>query len=472
MSFTEIIFVPFLLIVLCAFAFARHRPQLQLVVLLIASFVFYSWWRADCVILLLMPALIDYATGKLIYRSDSTKIRRFWLGLSLVSNLLFLGYFKYFNWMLNDFNWLLSNFDVLPFDNPPIVLPVGISFYTFMTMSYTIDIYRREIEPCHSLLRYLVFISFFPHLVAGPILRAKDLLPQLQGNLAARSDPSGLWLMLYGFVKKLFIADFLGAQVVNPTFADMAACSKAELILATYGFAFQIFLDFSSYSDIAIGLGRLFGVSLPVNFRSPYSSTNAQEFWRRWHISLSTWFRDYLYIPLGGARGSQWLQFRNLTLTMLLAGLWHGANATFLVWGSLHALYLCVFHAFHRELQQGKFVWWHSIPQWLRAFLFFQLLCLAWVFFRLPSLEACLEYFLAVASHDWLTSFRPLKWTGLFAGALFFTFVLEARLDRIVATLSRLPPICCAAAYQLLFISIYWTDASRIGHQVFIYFQF
>jgi D-alanyl-lipoteichoic acid acyltransferase DltB (MBOAT superfamily) len=472
MSFTDIVFVPFLLVVFCSFALARNRPLLQLLILLIASFSFYSWWRLDCVAILLFPALVDYALANLIHRTEIPWKRKLYLLLSLVSNLGLLGYFKYFNWMVDDVNWLLARWQVRPFANPSIILPVGISFYTFMTLSYTIDIYRREIQPCPSLLRYLVFVAFFPHLVAGPILRAKELLPQLEGDLARRSDPSGLWLILYGFAKKLFLADVLAAVVVNPTLSHLNEHSAPELLLAIYGFAFQIFLDFSSYSDIAIGLGRLFGVRLPLNFDCPYVATNPQEFWRRWHITLSTWFRDYLYIPLGGNRGGRWLTARNLAITMLLAGAWHGARGTFVLWGALHGLYLGVYREFDRQVKKGRLGWWLSVPRAVRCCFFFQFVCLAWVFFRLESLEQCGQYFHALAHQGWRSSHVSSTWLVLFAAAGLVHFGIEPVLYRMVALLSRLRPVVCALAYQLLFLVFYATDVAKVGHQVFIYFQF
>jgi alginate O-acetyltransferase complex protein AlgI len=327
MNFTDIIFFPFAVTVFALFYAARRRPTAQVVILLVASLVFYGWWRIDFLLLLLYPTLIDYVLGNAIAATQSQTRRRAYLILSIGTNLGLLAFFKYSNWMLDNVNVLFGYFGHRPHGPLNILLPVGISFYTFQSMSYTIDIYRNQLKPSPSFLRYMLAVSAFPQLVAGPIVRAREMLPQLFGNLASRSDFSGLWLILYGLAKKLLIADQIGLLIVDPVFGNYASYSSTETLIATYAFAFQIFFDFSAYSDIAIGLGRIFGLTLPVNFLYPYLSSNPREFWSRWHITLSRWLRDYLYIPLGGSRGGRLLTARNLMITMLLGGAWHVRHA-------------------------------------------------------------------------------------------------------------------------------------------------
>ncbi|HSA01792.1 MAG TPA: MBOAT family O-acyltransferase, partial [Candidatus Paceibacterota bacterium] len=337
MSFNSVIFIIFLPVVFALY-YVHGGRRWQNIVLVIASYIFYGWWDYRFCALLLASSLLDYTIGRCLGGAGSVGRRRFLLGLSLAGNLGVLGFFKYYGFFADS---VAIGFSALGWEVSTttlnIVLPVGISFYTFQTLSYTIDIYRGELEARQDLLDYLTFVAFFPQLVAGPIERAKHLLPQFaQSRRFSHADAvDGCRLMLWGFAKKMVLADNLG-RLVDEVFAHATAASGAELVVATVCFGFQIYGDFSGYSDIATGTARLFGVQLQRNFNFPYFSRNLTEFWRRWHISLSTWFRDYVYRPLGGSRCDAVITARNIMITFLLSGLWHGAAWHFVAWGGAH----------------------------------------------------------------------------------------------------------------------------------------
>ncbi len=312
--------------------------------LLIASLIFYGAWNTKYLLLLLGTTVLDYWAARFIDAAEDPRRRRLLLILSMSSNLFVLGLFKYYNF----FAFSLDELFALRLPLHELLLPVGISFYTFQTMSYTIDVYRRELPPARDFVDFLLFVSFFPQLVAGPIVRAADFLPQLEAASRPRSLESlrlGLKLFAVGFFRKVVVADNL-AVFVDAVHADPTAHGSADLWISAYAFAFQIYYDFAGYSDMAIGLALFFGFRFPENFHRPYMAVNVAEFWRRWHISLSTWLRDYLYIPLGGNRGDRFATYRNLMITMALGGLWHGANWTFLAWGVFHGAALGIHRAF------------------------------------------------------------------------------------------------------------------------------
>jgi D-alanyl-lipoteichoic acid acyltransferase DltB (MBOAT superfamily) len=311
-------------------------------VVLLASYFFYGWWDYRFCGLMLFASLLDYAIGWQISRTRIPRKRRFWLAVTLASNLGLLGFFKYFNFFADSFAlWAAAAGLNVSTTTLNIVLPIGISFYTFQTLSYTIDIYRGSFQPRGDVIEYLAFVSFFPQLVAGPIERASDLLPQFSKQRFFKYEAAveGCRLMLWGFIKKMVFADNLGL-IADQIFGRASTASGAELAFGTACFAFQIYCDFSGYSDIAVGTANLFGIRLSRNFAYPYFSQSCTEFWRRWHISLSRWFRDYVFIPLGGSRGSRRQTFGNVMSTMLLSGLWHGAAWHFVSWGALHGFYL------------------------------------------------------------------------------------------------------------------------------------
>jgi len=337
MTFTTLTFLVFLTIVFALYWSIPSRRG-QNLALIVAGYVFYGWWDWRFCSLLLATSLVDFWAGRALERTEDAWRRQMLLTTALTANLSLLGFFKYFNFFADSFRTTMGT---LGWRVDPvtlrIVLPVGISFYTFQSMSYSIDIYRRRFRGTAHLIDYLAFVSFFPQLVSGPIERAAHLLPQFQGprefDYARATD--GCRQMLWGFVKKLLLADTI-APVVNVAFADPRAFGGLDLGVASVLFAFQIYCDFSGYSDIAVGLGKLFGFDLMRNFAYPYFATSPGEFWRRWHISLSTWFRDYVFVPLGGSRTTALPHARNIMVTFLLSGLWHGAAWTFVAWGALH----------------------------------------------------------------------------------------------------------------------------------------
>lgn len=466
MLFTEIIFIPFLLVTFIAFVLARHSRLLQLCVLLIASYVFYGWWRFELLFLIVYSSVLDFFVGRAIHRSNIQSVRKRWLAVSLIGNLGLLCYFKYTNFFLSSLQQSLQVLG-LPAEIPAlnIILPVGISFYTFQSLSYTFDIYRREIEPTDSLLEFLVFVSSFPQLVAGPIVRAREFLPQLKTNMYERSDESGVFYIMYGVMKKLFVADMLGHYCVDPLFTDPQSFSRLDLLFGTYCYAFQIFFDFSAYSDIAIGLGKIFGLQLPVNFRSPYLARGPQEFWQRWHITLSTWFRDYLYIPLGGNRGSQSRTLFNLTVVMLLAGFWHGANYTFVVWGALHGVLLVAYRLTKNVHQR--------LPGWVNALIFFHWVCLGWVFFRAQSLTDAWLYLQGSNTNGWMfTQHSLLQVLCILVPLIVIHHAIEPRLESIAKRFTRWHWSLRGAAMYVMLAVIAVMGELDLTHQAFIYFQF
>lgn len=467
MNFTEIIFLPFFFLTYTSFALARKRTAAQLTILLLASYVFYAWWRLDFLALILFSSSVDFVMGWAIQAATRPRLKKLFLILSLSANLGLLGYFKYADFFIAQVNRLATALGLSPLPGLGLLLPVGISFYTFQSMSYTIDIYRGQLAPTRSVLKFFLFVAAFPQLVAGPIVRARELLPQLQGNLARRSDPAGMWLILYGLFKKMVLADQIGAFIVDPAYAEPAKFSSLELVLATWAYAFQIFLDFSAYSHIAIGLGRLFGLRLPENFRRPYLAANPREFWQRWHITLSTWLRDYLYIPLGGSRGGTLFTLRNLMITMLLGGLWHGAGGNFVIWGGLHGLYLCLHRVWMRRPGIGL-----NLPRWVRVFLFFQLVCLAWVFFRSPTVGHSFLVLNRLAAGELGTANLSWLWLILLGGAVALHFGLEKVLDQGLTWAARGPALASAGAFWGLFMVLYLLAENNLTHQAFIYFQF
>ena len=342
MIFNSIDFAIFLPIVFLIYWYLTNKNlKLQNLFILAASYVFYGWWDWKFLTLIVFSTLVDYTIGCLLKNEENEKKRKILLYTSLFINLSFLGFFKYYNFFVENFVEAFSLFGVkLNIETLNIILPVGISFYTFQTLSYTIDVYQRKLEPTKDLIAFASFVTFFPQLVAGPIERATDLLPQFYKKRVFdyHKAVDGLRQILWGLFKKIVIADNC-AQFANIIFNNSADYSGSTLVLGAIFFAFQIYGDFSGYSDIAIGTSRLFGFELKKNFHFPYFSRDIAEFWRRWHISLNTWFRDYIYIPLGGSRGGTAMKVRNTFVIFIVSGFWHGANWTFIAWGLLNAIY-------------------------------------------------------------------------------------------------------------------------------------
>lgn len=392
MLFNSVAFLGFFAIVYAVYLPASTRAQN--LVLLLASYVFYAAWDWRFLGLLALSTLIDFHCGRAIEDGDPAHRRR-WLWLSVVTNLGVLGFFKYFNFFVASFAELCAALGVsVSLTTLDIVLPVGISFYTFQTLSYTLDVYRGRTPACRDPTTFALFVAYFPQLVAGPIERATHLLPQLAAarRITLARVQEGAWLILLGLFKKVVVADNL-ARIVDPVFAG-GGSSGAATLLAVYAFAVQIYADFSGYSDIARGVSKLLGIELMRNFRRPYFAGDPQVFWQRWHISLSQWLRDYVYVPLGGNRDGDLRTARNLMLTMLLGGLWHGASWMFVLWGALHGALLVV----HRPWRQ---LFGANSPRFLApvgGLLLFHHVCLAWIFFRAPTLEVAGGLLVALGS--------------------------------------------------------------------------
>lgn len=381
MQFTQIEFLIFLVLILLVVWRCRSRRARNLV-LLAASYYFYSYWDYRFCGLLVLSTAVDYIAGKQIAMAADPRSKRLWLVLSLCVNLGVLGFFKYFNFfidsaapLLQSIGWNTHTLD--------IVLPVGISFYTFQTLSYTIDVYRGKIQATDSLLDFALYVAFFPQLVAGPIVRASELLPQLATvpNWSSRRFYGGTQFVIRGLVKKVLLADRLG-EVVDVVFAGPELYSGVTVWLAVIGYAGQIYYDFSGYTDIAIGVAKMLGYRFPRNFRHPYLATSIAEFWQRWHITLSRWLRDYLYFPLGGSRGSTLLTTRNLIITMALGGLWHGAAWTFLLWGLWHGVALATERLVRLRYPIRK-------TQWVGRLSTLFVVAVGWVIFRSQNLDEC-----------------------------------------------------------------------------------
>ncbi len=405
MLFNSIDFAIFLPSVFILYWFVINKNlKFQNFLIIAASYLFYGWWDWRFLSLILFSTIVDYSVGlKLKTENNQTK-RKVFLWISILVNLGFLGFFKYYNFFLDNFVTAFSFFGAsINAQGLNIILPVGISFYTFQTLSYTIDVYKRKLEPTKDFIAFSAFVSFFPQLVAGPIERATHLLPQFykKRTFDYSKAVDGMRQILWGLFKKIVIADNC-AEYANQIFNNSADMNGSTLVLGAIFFAFQIYGDFSGYSDIAIGTSRLFGFDLMQNFNFPYFSRDIAEFWRRWHISLSTWFRDYLYIPLGGSRGGTWMKIRNTFIIFIVSGFWHGANWTFIVWGALNAIYflpLLLTNNNRNNLEtvaQGKLL--PSVKEILLMLLTFGLTVIAWIFFRANDISHAISYISEILS--------------------------------------------------------------------------
>jgi alginate O-acetyltransferase complex protein AlgI len=465
MLFNSWIFPPFAMLVLALYRVLPHRGQNAM--LLVASYVFYGWWDWRFLGLLALSTMIDYSVGRRLEYTQRDGARRALLLVSLVSNLGLLGFFKYFNFFVESANQVLAALGLQTVGGGlDIVLPVGISFYTFQTLSYTIDVYRRRITVARDLLDFALFVSFFPQLVAGPIERAAALLPQVQGRRRVTRVQlrQGAWLILAGFFKKMVVADNLAA-LVDPVFAQPSA-SAATILVALYAFAYQIYCDFSGYSDIARGLAKLMGIELMVNFDRPYKALNPSDFWRRWHISLSTWLRDYLYIPLGGNRRGATTTYRNLMLTMLLGGLWHGAAWNFVLWGAYQGLLL----AAHRWTVPDRRLVTSDGPQlrFVSRVAMFHATCYGWLLFRAGSFAQIVSFTRSLAGPWGSVPLEALVSLAFFGGSLWALEVWSHNADDPLAgsTWPALGGLVCAALGLAIVL------LTPPGTHSFIYFQF
>lgn len=426
-SFSFAVFVP-IVFLLYWFVFQKSLKA-QNGLLLIVSYFFYSCWDWRFLFLLLFSTALDYFSGLQIEKNTNSKIRKLWFYSSIGLNLVFLGVFKYFDFFVLSFQSLLLKWglsvDVFTLN---IILPVGISFYTFHGLSYVIDVYKKRITAEKNFIEYAVFVSYFPLLVAGPIERATHLLPQIKTKRSFSYDQgvSGLYQILWGLFKKIVIADNC-AHFANVIFDNPDQYSGSTLIMGALFFTFQIYGDFSGYSDIALGVSRLFGIELLKNFAFPYFSRDIAEFWRRWHISLSSWFKDYVYIPLGGSKGGKWMQIRNIFIIFLLSGFWHGANWTFLMWGFLNTLYFLPLLLTNKNRVNldvvAKNRWLPNFKESIQMLFTFGLTVFAWIFFRANSVNSAFNYIKGIFTES-LFSLPEIRPTFLIV-LIFFFIIIE-----------------------------------------------
>ena len=476
MLFNSLDFLIFLPVALVIYHLIGHSKRNLF--LLAASYFFYASWDWRFLGLILLSTAVDFHCGKALHRAQGSTRKKILL-LSLFTNLSILGVFKYFDFFVGSFRDLVDALGGNWSESPTleIVLPVGISFYTFQTLSYTIDVYRGRMRPCENPINFALFVGYFPQLVAGPIERAKRLLPQIekQRTFDWNTFRKGVSLALFGLFKKVVIGDCIAAPYADQAFASPASHDGGFLFFGLCMFALQIYGDFSGYSDVARGVSRMFGVELMVNFRQPYLSRNITEFWRRWHISLSSWLKDYLYVPLGGNRQSVIKTYRNLMLTMLIGGLWHGAAWTFVVWGGLHGLFL----ACHKKILGNRKFDWESHPskssEWMAAIPCIVttnlIVMLAWLFFRANSFGDAITY-LGIMGDAFITV-KGL-WAMTLSLAFFHLLVLVIDIGSYQANdhdflESRTMPIR-AVTYSLL-ATLVWV-AWPTDYAPFIYFQF
>lgn len=481
MLFNSIDFAVFLPIVFLLYWFVTNKSlKMQNLLIIAASYLFYGWWDWRFLSLIIFSTLVDYAVGIGLSKQENQAKRKLLLWTSISVNLGFLGLFKYYDFFLENFINAFSFMDMpIQANSLNIILPVGISFYTFQTLSYSIDVYRRKLEPTKDFLAFTAFVCFFPQLVAGPIERATHLLPQFyrKRKFDYSKAVDGMRQILWGLFKKIVIADNC-ANYANIIFNNSEDYSGSSLALGALFFTFQIYCDFSGYSDIAIGTSRLFGFDLMQNFNFPYFSRDIAEFWRRWHISLSTWFRDYLYIPLGGSRGGTWMKVRNTFIIFIVSGFWHGANWTFIVWGALNAVYFLPLLLTKNNrnnieiVAKGKYL--PSAKELLLMLLTFGLTVLAWIFFRAENISHALAYitdmFTDFSSYVSLSVYweykKILLFITIFMAIEWFGREGQYALDSLGSGWKR--PIRYLMYYAIM-VAIFWYGGEE---QQFIYFQF
>lgn len=482
MLFNSVDFAIFLPIVYLIYWCLKNKNlKAQNILILIASYLFYAWWDWRFLILIIFSTLVDYFIGLAIHKQTNLDYRKYLLWLSIITNLGLLGFFKYFNFFLENFVTAFTFFgSSMQYRSLDIILPVGISFYTFQTLSYTIDIYRDKLKPTKDIVAFASFIAFFPQLVAGPIERAKNLLPQFETKRHFSYDKAvdGLRQILWGLFKKMIIADNC-AIYVDEFFGNYEDYSGSTLLLGAFFFTVQIYCDFSGYSDIAIGVSRLFGFNLMKNFAFPYFSRNIGEFWRRWHISLTTWFKDYVYIPLGGSRGSKLFQVRNTIIIFLIIGFWHGAQWKFIVYGlinALHFLPLILFginRKYETSIASGQFL--PSIKEVINVFKTFLFLVLVRIFFRADDLSIAVSYLSEIFSSSLFTFPAFHNQIGAFITLIlicFFFFIewigreQNYAIEKIGLQWKR------AYRWSFYYVLIFCLFYFYAKQQQFIYFQF
>ena len=483
MLFNSIDFAIFLPIVFILYWFVANKNlKIQNLLIVISSYLFYGWWDWRFLSLIIFSTLVDYSVGLGLLKQENPSNRKVLLWTSIIVNLGFLGFFKYYNFFLDNFIDAFSFFGTeINYNSLNIILPVGISFYTFQTLSYSIDVYKKKLEPTKDFLAFSAFVSFFPQLVAGPIERALNLLPQFytKRSFNYNNAVDGMRQILWGFFKKIVIADNC-AKYVNDIFANDTIYPGSTLLLGGIFFAFQIYGDFSGYSDIAIGTSRLFGFNLKRNFAFPYFSRDIAEFWRRWHISLSTWFRDYLYIPLGGSQVNMNKKIRNIFIIFIVSGFWHGANWTFIVWGFLNALYFLPLMLVGKNrkntdiVAEGKLI--PSFKEIVNVGITFLLTVIAWIFFRADDVSQAFYMVKKIFSTNiFLINY---KWSQGFISILHITLIFILLSVEWINRekeygLERLPKykICRLVIYVIIINLILFLGDYHSKNE-FIYFQF
>lgn len=475
MLFNSLDFALFLPIVFVLYWFVVNKQlSFQNLLIVLASYLFYAWWDYRFLALIMLSTIVDFVVAKQLKKEQKKNSRKLLLIISLLFNIGMFGFFKYYNFFVKSWVDAWDTIGIsMPLSTLNIILPVGISFYTFQTLSYTIDVYRKKIEPTSNLIQFAAFVSFFPQLVAGPIERATNLLPQFNVKRVfnVQFALSGFYLIIWGLFKKVVIADNC-AFFVNQIFDGTTNFSSLELFLGAVMFGLQIYGDFSGYSDIAIGVARLFGFSLMVNFTFPYFSRDIAEFWRRWHISLSTWFRDYIYIPLGGSRGNSTNQIKNVLIVFLVSGFWHGANWTFIVWGALHAMMflpLLLFNKNRKHIDTLKMT-----PKQLPGIILtFIMVTMAWVFFRADTITHAFNFIIDIFSFNGMSTvvFYKTNKSLLFTLIIVFSTLVMLLFELSAAQNNKKEVIL--SPYKAIIIAILITFMGVFKNPSdFIYFQF
>ncbi|MDR2999963.1 MAG: MBOAT family protein [Fibromonadaceae bacterium] len=468
--FNSSLFLGMFLVFYLVYIFIYKRGNLRTAYVLLFSLFFYYKTSGMHFILLAVSAILNYYLSMWLAKTEKPAKRKTLVTLSIVMNLGVLAYYKYTNFIIENINAIIGG--DISFQN--IILPIGISFYIFQAISYSIDVYRREIEPARNLMDFSFYLCFFPQLVAGPIVRAKEFMPQMYKELKLSKEEKGMaiFLIMVGLVKKAVISDYISINFVDRVFDSPGSFTAIENLLAAYGYALQIYCDFSGYSDIAIGLALLMGFKLPVNFRTPYKSSSVTEFWRRWHISLSSWLRDYLYISLGGNRKGKIRTYINLFLVMLIGGLWHGASWKFVAWGGLHGIALAIERLFKRFIKLPENIFTRIVG----VILTFHFVSFCWIFFRARDFDTAAMLIgkigqIGLQAEHWFSVISVYQNVLI---VLLIGFVMHFLPDRFVQWLQRgfihMPIVVKALIIGLVFWLIYATASSEV--QPFIYFQF
>lgn len=472
MLFNSIEFLVFFVVFFILYWSCNRKLKLQNILILLASYVFYGWWDWRFLSLIIFSSSIDFICGLKIASSENNKQSKRWLMVSLISNLGLLSVFKYYNFFVESFSDLMRSMGFVPNDlTLNIILPVGISFYTFQTLSYTIDIYRKGLKPTKDVIAFFSYIAFFPQLVAGPIERAANLLPQIEKKRVFRKQwfNEGLLQILVGLCRKIVVADTIAAYV-DTIYGDIGIYNSTTILLATFLYAFQIYFDFSGYSDIAIGTAKLLGFKFHQNFNLPYFSKSLTEFWRKWHMSLSYWLRDYLYISLGGNRKGIKITYRNLLLTMLLGGLWHGSSWNFIIWGGIHGVVLSV----EKYLQSTKATAYLKRFSFLGYPITFCVVLFAWIFFRAQGLDNALIAIQRIMSLELAPPYigninlitNSILVPTLALSFDFYLFKNKIPLEQLGGTLKNWKLVGFSVLI-LTFINLFYSTSNN-----FIYFQF